>query len=154
MNLDINSEKLVKADSDTTARVTCLYFMPKLQHFVNMMPDGRYLDLHCSNYDRCAAIVIRLDGEVCPVFKNTQCCMNPLQPLCKKRDDVSEPVEKEASLSTFSLSGRNFVPDYSKGSENWLKTSIDRYNKQVMEDYAETELFNRPWSYIVAAYEF
>lgn len=157
MNIDINSEKLIKADSDTTALFTYLYSAKKLQHFIDMMPNGQYLDLHCSNYDHCAAIVIRLDGEVCPVFKNSQCCMNPLLSRCKKRDssaDMSEPAEREAHLSTFSLSGRNFIPDYSKGSENWLRASIDSYNKQVMEDYVETELMSCTRSYIVAAYEF
>lgn len=157
MNMDINSSTLVKANSDTTALVTYLYSMRKLQHFIDMMPDGQYLDLHCSNYDRCAAIVIRMDGEVCPVFKNTQCCMNPLLAKCKKRDssaDMSEPAEREAHLSTFSLSGRNFMPDYSKGSENWLKASIDRYNKQVTDDYVETRMMICLRSYIVAAYEF
>ena len=154
MNLDINSKELVKADSGTTALFTYLYSARKLQHFIDMMPGGKYLDLHCNNYDRCAAIVIRLDGEVCPVFKNTQCCMNPLLSRCKKRDssDMSEPAEREAHLSTFSLSGRNFIPTHS--SENWLKASIDRYNKQVMEDYVETELMSCTRSYIVAAYEF
>ena len=157
MDIDINNEKLVKADSDTTAQVTYLYSMQKLQHFANMMPDGQYLDLHCSNYDRCAAIVIRLDGEVCPVFKNTQCCMNPLLSRRKKRDssaDMFEPAEREVHLSTFSLSGRNFVPNYSKGSENWLKASVDSYNRQVVYDYIETEMMSCLRSYIVAAYEF
>ena len=155
--MNINEEKIVKANSDTTTLVMHLYSMQKLQHFVDMMPDGQYLDLHCSNYDRCAAIVIRMDGEVCPIFKNTQCCMNPLFSKCKKRDssaDMSEPAEREAHLSTFSLSGRNFIPDYSKGSENWLKASIDSYNKQVTDDYTETELMSCLRSYIVAAYEF
>lgn len=156
MNIDINSEKLIKADSDTTTLFTYLYSARKLQHFIDMMPDGQYLDLHCGNYDRCAAIVIRLDGEVCPVFKNTQCCMNPLLSRFKKRDssDISEPVEREAHLSTFSISGRNFIPNHSKGSENWLKASIDSYNKQIMDDYAETEMMSCLRSYIVAAYEF
>lgn len=156
MNI-INSEKLVKANEDTTALVMYLYSMQKLQHFVDMMPDGQYLDLHCSNYDRCAAIVIRMDGEVCPVFKNTQCCMNPLLSKCKKRDstaDMSEPAKREAHLSTFSLSGRNFIPNHSKGGENWLKTSIDSYNKQVTDDYVETEMMSCLRSYIVAGYEF
>lgn len=156
MNI-INSEKLVKAKEDTTALVVHLYSIQKLQHFVDMMPEGRYLDLHCSNYDRCAAIVIRMDGEVCPVFKNTQCCMNPLLSRCKKRDssaDMSEPAEKEAHLSTFSLSGRNFIPNHSKGIENWLKISIDSYNKQVTDDYVETGMMSCLRSYIVAAYEF
>lgn len=156
MNI-INSEKLVKANEDTTALVMYLYSMQKLQHFVDMMPDGQYLDLHCSNYDRCAAIVIRMDGEVCPIFKHTQCCMNPLLSKCKKRDssaDMSEPAEREAHLSTFSLSGRNFIPNHSKGSENWLKTSVDSYNKQVTDDYVETEMMSCLRSYIVAAYEF
>ena len=152
----INSEKLVKANSDTAALVTYLYSMRKLQLFIDRMPDGQYFDLHCSNYDRCDAIVIRMDGEVCPVFKNTQCCMNPLLSRYKKRDssDMSEPAEREAHLSTFSLSGRNFIPNHSKGSENWLKTSIDSYNKQIMDDYVETKLMNCARSYIVAAYEF
>ena len=156
MNI-INSEKLVKADSDTTDLVTYLYSMRKLQLFIDRMPNGQYFDLHCSNYGHCDAIVIRMDGEVCPVFKNTQCCMNPLLSRSKKRDssaDMSESAEREAHLSTFSLSGRNFIPDYSKGSENWLKTSIESYNKQVMEDYVETELMSCTRSYIVAAYEF
>ena len=155
MNIDINSEKLIKANSDTTDLVTYLYSMRKLQLFIDRMPNGQYFDLHCSNYDRCDAIVIRMDGEVCPVFKNTQCCMNPLLSRSKKRDssaDMSEPAEREAHLSTFSLSGRNFIPTHS--SENWLKASIDRYNKQVMEDYVETELMSCTRSYIVAAYEF
>ena len=153
--MNINEEKMIKANSDTTALVMHLYSMQKLQHFVDMMPDGQYLDLHCNNYDRCAAIVIRMDGEVCPIFKNTQCCMNPLLARCKKRDssaDMSEPAEREAHLSTFSLSGRNFIPNH--GSENWLKASVDSYNKQVMEDYAETEMMSCLRSYIVAAYEF
>lgn len=157
MNMDINSEKFVKTDSDITALFTHLYSMRKLQLFVDRMPDGQYFDLHCSNYDHCSAIVIRLDGEVCPVFKNTQCCMNPLLSRSKKRDssaDMSEPAESEAHLSTFSLSGRNFIPNYSQGSENWLKTSVDNYNKQVMDDYAETEMMSCLRSYIVAAYEF
>lgn len=152
--MNINEEKMVKGDSDTTALVMHLYSMQKLQHFVNMMPDGQFLDLHCGNYDRCAAIIIRLDGEVCPVFK-TQCCMNPLLSRCKKRDssaDLSEPAEKEAHLSTFSLYGRNFIPNHS--SENWLKTSVDSYNKQVMDDYVETEMMSCLRSYIVTAYEF
>ena len=157
MNMNINSEKLVKANSDTTDLVTYLYSARKLQHFIDMMPDGQYLDLHCGNYDHCAAIVIRLDGEVCPVFKNTQCCMNPLLSRSKKRDssvDMSEPAESEAHLSTFSLSGRNFMPNYSQGSENWLKASIDSYNKQVMDDYVETEMMSCLRSFIVTAYEF
>ena len=157
MNMNINSKKFVKADYDTTALFTYLYSTTKLQHFIDMMPDGQYLNLHDSNYDRCAAIVIRLDGEVCPVFKNTQCCMNPLLSRYKKRDnsaDMSEPAEREVHLSTFSLSGRNFIPNHSKGSENWLKTSVDSYNKQVMEDYVETEMMSCTRSYIVAAYEF
>ena len=155
MNIDINSEKLVKADSDTTALFTYLYSARKLQHFANMMPNGQYFDRHCSNYNRCAAIVIRLDGEVCPVFKNTQCCMNPLLSRYKKRDSSEDmpEVEREALLSTFSLSGRNFIPNHSKGSD-WLKASIDSYNKQAMDDYAETEMISCLRSYIVAAYEF
>ena len=154
--MDINSNTLVKANSDTTALITYLYSMRKLQHFIGMMPDGKYLDPHCSNYDRCAAIVIRLDGKVCPVFNYNQCRMNPLLSRYKKRDssDMSEPAEREAHLSTFSLSGRNFIPNHSKGSENWLKTSIDSYNKQVMDDYAKTEMMSCLRSYIVAAYEF
>ena len=156
MNIDINNEKFVKANSDTTALVTQLYSMQKLQHFVKMMPDGQYLDLHCGNYDRCAAIVIRMDGEVCPVFKNVQSCMNPLLSRCKKRDssaDMSEPAEREAHLSTFSLSGRNFIPNC-QGSKNWLKASIDSYNKRVTDDYVVTEMMSCLRSYIVAAYEF
>ena len=155
--MNINEEKMVKANSDTTAEAIQLYSMQKLQHFVDMMPDGQYLDLHCSNYDRCTAIVIRMDGEVCPIFKNISCCMNPLLSKCKKRDstaDMSEPAKREAHLSTFSLSGRSFMPNYSKGSENWLKASIDSYNKQAMDDYAETEMISCLRSYIVAAYEF
>ena len=155
--MNINTEKMVKANSDTTAEAIQLYSMQKLQHFAGMMPDGQYLDLHCNNYDRCAAVVIRMDGEVCPIFKSSQCCMNPLLAKCKKRDssaDMSKPAEREAHLSTFSLYGRNFIPDYSKGSENWLKTSIDRYNKQVMDDYVVTEMMSCLRSYIVAAYEF
>ena len=156
MNMNINSEKLVKANSDTTDLVTYLYSARKLQHFIDMMPDGQYLDLHCGNYDHCAAIVIRLDGEVCPVFKNTQCCMNPLLSRYKKRDssDMSEPAEREAHLSTFSLFGRNFIPNHSKGSENWLKTTIDNYNKQVIIDYRQTRMNSYLDAYIVAAYEF
>ena len=153
----INSEKLVKADSDTTALFKHLYSTRKLQLFVDRMPNGQYFNQHSNNYDRCDAIVIRLDGEVCPVFNYNQCCMNPLLSRCKKRDssaDISEPAEKEAHLSTFSLSGRNFMPDYSQGSENWLKASIDSYNKQVMDDYVETEMMSCLRSYIVAAYEF
>ena len=157
MNMDINSKMLVKANSDTTTLVTYIYSMRNLRHFIGMMPDGQYLNLHCSNYDRCSAIVIRMDGEVCPVFKNTQCCMNPLLAKCKKRDsseDMSEPAEREAHLSTFSLSGRNFIPNHSNGAENWLKTSIDSYNKQVIDDYIETKMMSCLRSYIVAAYEF
>lgn len=169
MNIDINSEKLVKADSDTTTLFTSLYYTRKLtrklQYFVNMMPDGQYLDLHCDNYDHCDAIVIRLDGEVCPVFKNTQCCMNPLLSRFKKIDssvDMYDLNKSEAHLSTVSLSCRNFdrdhdhdfIPNHSNGSENWLKTSVYSYNKQVMEEYAETEMLSCLQSYIVAAYEF
>lgn len=155
--MDINEEKMVKANSDTTALVMYLYAMRKLQRFADMMPNGQYLDLHCGNYDNCAAIVIRMDGEICPVFKNTQCCMNPLLIECKKKDssaDLSEPAEKEAHLSTFSLSGRNFIPNHSNGSENWLKASIDSYNKQVTDDYVENEMMCCLRSYIVAGYEF
>lgn len=155
--MDINEEKMVKANSDTIALVMYLYSMRKLQRFADMMPNGRYLDLHCGNYDNCAAIVIRMDGEICLVFKNTQCCMNPLLIKCKKRDsstDLSEPAEKETHLSTFSLSGRNFIPNHSNGAENWLKTSIDSYNKQVTDDYVENEMMSCLRSYIVAAYEF
>ena len=141
----------------STTVSTYIYFAGKLQHFIDMMPDGQYLDLHCSNYNRCDAIVIRMDGEVCPVFKNTQCCMNPLLSKCKKRDrsaNMSEPAEREARLNTFSLSGRNFIPNHSKGIENWLKTSIDSYNKQVKEDYFETGMTSCLQSHIVVAYEF
>lgn len=154
--MNINTEKMIKANSDTTAEAIQLYSMQKLQHFVDMMPDGQYLDLHCNNYDRCAAIVIRMDGEVCPIFKNTRCCMNPLLSKCKKRDtaDMSESAEREARLSTFSLSGRNFIPNHSNGTENWLRTSVGSYNKQVMDDYVETGLMSCLRSYIVAAYEF
>ena len=157
MNMSVDSNTLVKANSDTTDLVTYLYSMRKLQLFIDRMPNGQYFDLHCSNYDRCDAIVIRMDGEVCPVFKNTQCCMNPLLSRSKKRDssaDMSEPAESEAHLSTFSLSGRNFMPNYSQGSENWLKASIDSYNKQVMDDYVETEMMSCLRSFIVTAYEF
>lgn len=157
MNMDVNSNTLVKANSDTTDLVTYLYSMRKLQLFIDRMPNGQYFDLHCGNYDHCDAIVIRMDGEVCPVFKNTQCCMNPLYSRCKKGDssaDMSEPAEREAHLSTFSLSGRNFMPNHSNGAENWLKTSIDSYNKQVTDDYVENEMMSCLRSYIVAAYEF
>ena len=155
--MNINTKKMIKANSDTTTEAIQLYSMQKLQHFIDMMPDGQYLNLHDSNYDHCDAIIIRLDGEVCPVFKNTLCCMNPLLVKSKKRDssaDMSEPAEREAHLSTFSLSGRNFIPNHSKGSENWLKTSIDSFNKQVMDDYVETKMMSCLRSYIVAAYEF
>ena len=154
----INSEKLVKADSDTTDLVTSLYFMRKLQHFASIMPDGQYVDAqyldgHC-NYNRCAAIFIRMDGEVCPILKNPLCCMNPLHDRYKRRDDMTESDEREAHLSSLILSGRCFKPNYSQGTKNWLKLSIDSYNKQVMEEYADTEMVSCLQEYIVAAYEF
>lgn len=154
MNMDINSEKFVKADSDTTALFTHLYSMRKLQLFIDRMPNGQYFDLHCSNYDRCDAIIIRMDGEVCPIFKNTQCCMNPLHDRYKRRDDMTESDEREAHLSSLILSGRCFKSNYSQGTKNWLKLSIDSYNKQVMDDYVETEMMSYLQEYIVAAYEF
>ena len=152
----INSGKLIKADSNTTALFTDLYFTRKLQHFANIMPDGQYLNDRFDTYDRCDAIFIRMDGEVCPVLENPLICLNPLLDWCKNRVSLTdpEPVEREVHLSTFSLSGRNFMPNYSQGSENWLKASIDSYNKQVMDDYVETEMMSCLRSYIVAAYEF
>ena len=150
----INSEKLVKADSDTTAPFTDLYFTRKLQHFVNMMPDGQYFDERYDKYDRCAAIFIRMDGEVCPVLENPMICMNPLHDRYKRRDDMTESDEREAHLSSLILSGRCFKPNYSQGTKNWLQASIDSYNKQVMEEYADTEIVSCLQEYIVAAYEF
>lgn len=152
--MNINEEKMVKANSDTTDLATYLYFMRKLQHFANMMPDGQYFDLHCGNYDHCAAIIIRMDGEVCPVLENPLCSMSPLHDRYKRRDDMFESDEREAHYSTLILSGRTFKPNYSQGTKNWLQASIDSYNKQVMEDYAETEMMDCLQSYIVAAYEF
>ena len=153
----INNDKMVMANSDTTRDVLFFHSMKKLEFFASMMPEGKFLNLHNGEIDHCSAIVIRLGGEICPVFKNTQCCMNPLLSRSKKRDssaDMSEPAESEAHLSTFSISGRNFIPNHSKGSENWLQASIDSYNKQVTDDYVETEMMSCLRSYIVAAYEF
>ena len=154
MNMDINSNTLVTANSDTTALVTDLYFKRKLQHFVDRMPDGQYLDEHYDKYDRCDAIFIRMDGEVCPVLENPMICMNPLHDRYKRREDMTESDEREAHLSTLILSGRCFKPNYSQGAKNWLRASIDSYNKQVMDDYVETGSMSCLQSYIVAAYEF
>lgn len=155
--ITINNDKMVMANSDTTRDVLFFHSIKKLEFFASMMPEGKFLNLHNDEIDHCSAIVIRLGGEICPVFKNTQCCMNPLNVKDVLKVDIAtadcKPA-KEVRLSTFSISGRNFVPDHSNGSENWLKTTIDNYNKQVIIDYRQTRMNSYLDAYIVAAYEF
>ena len=88
----------------------------RLNSFISIMPEGRFLNHHNEKFERCDGIVLLASGEVCPIFRDSVGCLNQLI----RNDDY-------AALSTFSVAG-DIIPDY-----NSLTKTVEKYNKDLSE---------------------
>lgn len=106
----------------------------RFENYVNRMPSGAFLNNHNAKFENADGIVMLVSGEVCPVFKNTLCSLNPLI----INDD-------HVSLSTSAVAGTVI------GLNKSLTETVDNYNKGQLEFIKRTELksFGR---YAIIAY--
>ena len=102
------------------------------KEFLTTMPSGTYIDHHGPEpkYEHCDAIVLLKSGNMCPVFKDSLCSVNPLR--------IGEGF---AHLSCFSLAAPNFIPAES------FKAAIDAYNATCARCQNDEDV-------IIAYYEF
>jgi hypothetical protein len=96
------------------AEMLSMWAKTRLEHFINVMPNGQFMNGHNQKIETCDGLVMLASGEVCPIFYNSICCLNPLS--TERHDDC-------ACLSTFSVAG-NVVPDATS-----ITKTVERYNR-------------------------
>ena len=92
------------------------YATSTIEHYISIMPNGRFLNGHNQKIEECDGIVMLASGEVCPIFHNTICCLNPLK---------TERHEDCPYLSTWSVAG-NIIPDATS-----IHKTVGRYNREL-----------------------
>lgn len=113
----------------------------KIQSFIQLMPNGSFLNLHNSKVDRCDGIVMLATGDICPVWKSSTCTLNP---LIHNGDEVK--------LSTCATGGTiigraiSLAATVEKYNSDLYKQIID-HNFQSFGRYAIVAYhsFNREW---------
>ena len=122
---DATENTPIKEDHDMSPTITTLHHpeviemlsawaTKRLEHFINVMPNGQFMNGHNQKMENCDGIVMLASGEVCPIFHNSICCLNPLS--TERHDDY-------AYLSTFSVAG-NIIPDATS-----MTKTVEKYNR-------------------------
>lgn len=99
------------------SNIVSMYVNNSLMKFTNSMPSGHYLDGHNNSIEKCDAIILLMDGSVCPVYRNHSCCLNPLR---YRSSDTPY-------LSTFSISTPYFY------FHQEIDRCIHEYNEECIQ---------------------
>lgn len=121
------------------AEMLSMWAKTRLEHFIKVMPNGQFLNGHNQRIENCDGIVMLASGEVCPIFHNSICCLNPLS--TERHDDC-------AYLSTFSVAG-TIIPDATS-----ITKTVEKYNRDQSQFIKNTGIEGFGRYSIIAYYSF
>lgn len=111
----------------------------RLRILAALMPNGAFLNGHTDEMDSCDAIVMLLDGTVCPVSKGTTQTLNPLKIITTK----DESQTQMAYLLTNASGANNYLGIYD------MQEGVEYYNSNTLKSAEIIPSFGR---YVIIGY--